>query len=141
MHFRYSRRINDGPWKWESYAQIQYNLLLNQRIRALGGTGLRWKFIDTNNVRFFAGTSFFYEYEELQTEAVINEAVRWSNYLSWFISTKSGFSFTGVTYYQPKIDFFNDFRLSGQYSLGVSVSKRLEVRLEYNVFYDSKPPK
>ena len=99
------------------------------------------EFIDTNNVRFFAGTSFFYEYEELQTEAVINEAVRWSNYLSWFISTKSGFSFTGVTYYQPKIDFFNDFRLSGQYSLGVSVSKRLEVRLEYNVFYDSKPPK
>ena len=141
MHFRYARRINNSAWKWESYAQIQYNQLLNQRLRALGGTGLRWKFIDTNNVRFFAGSSFFYEYEELQTEAVINEAVRWSNYLSWFISTKSGFSFTGVTYYQPKIDFFNDFRLSGQYSLGVSVSKRLEVRLEYNVFYDSKPPK
>lgn len=52
------REINNSAWKWESYAQIQYNQLLNQRLRALGGTGLRWKFIDTNNVRFFAGSSF-----------------------------------------------------------------------------------
>jgi hypothetical protein len=139
MHFRYNRRIKNGPWKWELYTQIQYNELLNQRLRTLAGTGLRWKFIDTNNIRFFAGTSFFYEYEELQTDGVINEAVRWSNYLSWFISRK-GFSFTGITYYQPQVDRLNDFRFSGQYTLGVGLTKRVDVRFEFNLFYDANPP-
>lgn len=139
-HFRYARRIKNGPWKWESYVQVQYNQLLNQKVRALSGTGLRWKFIDTNNVRFFAGTSTFYEYEELQSDGVINEAVRWSNYLSWFINLKKGFSFTAVTYYQPIIYRFSDFRFSGQYSVSVNVAKRLDLRFEYNLFYDSKPP-
>lgn len=139
MHFRYARRIKNGPWKWEFYTQVQYNELLNQRLRTLGGTGLRWKFVDTNNIRFFAGSSFFFEYEELQSDGVINEAVRWSNYLSLFI-TKKGLSFTGITYFQPQIDRLDDFRFSGQYTLGIGLTKRVDVRLEYNMFYDSNPP-
>jgi hypothetical protein len=139
-HFRYARRIGNSPWKWESYTQVQYNQLLNQKIRSLVGSGIRWKMIDTNNVRFFSGTSAFYEYEELQTDAVTNRAVRWSNYLSWFITSKKGFSFTGVTYYQPMINRFSDFRFSGQYSIGINIAKRLDLRFEYSIFYDSNPP-
>lgn len=140
VHFRYARRINDGPWKWESYTQVQYNQLLNQKVRALAGSGIRWKMVDTNNVRFFLGSSAFCEYEELQTEGVINRAVRWSNYLSWFISSKKGYSFTGVTYYQPMINRFSDFRFSGQYAFGIALSKHLDLRLEYAIYYDSNPP-
>lgn len=139
-HFRYARRIKNSPWKWESYAQVQYNQLLNQRVRFLTGTGLRWKFIDTNNVRFFAGTSTFYEYEELTQDNVINSNVRWSNYLSWYISTKGGFSFTGTTYYQPRWDKFSDYRFSGQYSISQAINKRLDLRFELNIYYDSRPP-
>jgi hypothetical protein len=74
-HFRYARRINNSAWKWEAYTQIQYNQLLNQRVRYLIGTGPRWKFIDTNNIRFFAGTSTFWEYEELTEDGVINSRI------------------------------------------------------------------
>lgn len=139
-HFRYAYRLFNGPWKWESYAQVQYNQLLNQKIRALTGTGLRWKFLDTAGVRFFAGTSTFYEYEELQTDHVINRGFRWSNYLSWFIDTKKGWSFTGATYAQPLWSDLSDFRIMGQYALGFHVLKRLDIRMEYNFFYDSRPP-
>lgn len=139
-HFRYARRIKDSPWKWEAYTQIQYNQLLNQRVRYLVGTGPRWKFIDTNNVRFFVGTSAFWEYEELTQDGVINSNFRWSNYLSWFIHTKSGFSFSATTYYQPRLDKFNDFRFSGQYSISQAVAKRVDIRFELNLFYDSAPP-
>ncbi len=139
-HLRYARRIKNGPWKWESYGQIQYNELLNQKLRALCGTGLRWKFIDTNNVRFFAGTSVFYEYEELQQEAVVNRAFRWSNYLSWLINLKSGFYFTGVTYVQPNFANFKDVRYSGQYTLGMAVAKHIDFRFETTIYYDSRPP-
>jgi hypothetical protein len=139
-HFRYARRIKNGPWKWESFTQVQYNQLLNQRIRFLVGTGLRWKFIDTNQIRFFAGSSTFYEYEELTVDGVINQNFRWSNYLSWFIYTKTGFSFTGITYYQPRWDKFNDYRFSGQYSVSQAINKRLDLRIEASIFYDAAPP-
>ncbi len=139
-HLRYAYRLFNSPWKWESYLQIQYNQLLNQKVRALAGTGIRWKFIDTNHVRFFVGTSTFYEYEELQSDHVINQGMRWSNYLSWFIDTKSGWSFTAATYVQPLWSNFKDFRIAGQYTMGFHVLKRLDIRLEYNLFYDSRPP-
>lgn len=139
-HFRYARRIDNGPWKWESFAQIQYNILLNQRVRALGGTGLRLKVVDTLNIRFFAGSSIFYEYEELTVDGIVNSNVRWSNYLSWFIHTKSGFNFTGITYFQPRLDLIEDFRFSGQYSLSQAINKRLDIRFEFNLFYDAAPP-
>ncbi|ASS49749.1 MAG: hypothetical protein A3D31_09230 [Candidatus Fluviicola riflensis] len=139
-HFRYAYRLFNSPWKWESYAQVQYNQLLNQKVRSLVGTGIRWKFLDTNNVRCFAGTSTFYEYEELQTDHVINQGLRWSNYLSWFIESKNGLSFTAVTYAQPLWADLNDIRIAGQYTLGFHVLKRLDIRMEYNFFYDSRPP-
>lgn len=139
-HFRYARRIKNSPWKWEAYTQIQYNELLNQRVRYLIGTGPRWKFIDTNNVRFFAGTSTFWEYEELTEDGIIHDNMRWSNYLSWFIRTKTGFSFSGTTYYQPRWDRFSDFRFSGQYSIAQAITKRLDMRIEFNLYYDSAPP-
>lgn len=139
-HFRYARRIHNGPWKWEAYTQIQYNQLLNQRVRYLIGTGPRWKFIDTNNVRFFVGTSTFWEYEELTQDGIINSNFRWSNYLSWFIRTKTGFSFSATTYYQPRWDKIKDFRFSGQYQIAQAITKRLDMRIEFNLFYDSAPP-
>ena len=57
IHFRYARRIKNGPWKWESYTQTQYNQLLDQKNRTIVGSGLRWKFVDTNHIRGFLGTS------------------------------------------------------------------------------------
>ncbi len=138
-HLRYAHRIKNGPWKWESYAQVQYNELLNQKIRALVGTGLRWKFIDTNETRFFVGTSIFREYEELQTDKVINRSYRWSSYLSWFISRKT-WSCTAVHYIQPNIMDFKDLRYSGQLTIGIKLNKHLDLRLEGNLFHDSKPP-
>jgi len=139
-HLRYAHRLNNGPWKWESYLQVQYNELLNQKMRALCGTGLRWKAIDTNNIRVFIGTSTFYEYEELQDEHIINRSFRWSSYLSWMIHLKTGFYFTGVTYVQPNWEDFSDVRYSGQYSLGMALNKHLDFRFETSIYYDSKPP-
>ena len=139
-HFRYAYRLFDSPWKWESYTQVQYNELLNQKLRTLLGTGIRWKMYDKNNIRFFIGTSTFYEYEELQTEHVINQGFRWSNYLSWFITTKSGITFTATTYAQPLWADFRDVRVSGQYALGFKATKRLDIKMEFSFFHDSKPP-
>ncbi|MFN5416967.1 MAG: DUF481 domain-containing protein [Flavobacteriia bacterium] len=138
-HFRYSYRIKNSTWKWESYAQIQYNQLLNQKSRSLIGTGLRDKIIDKKNIKAFLGTSLFYEYEEIQPNNEFNTSFRWSSYLSWFMNFKH-FSFSGTTYYQPNIEDFSDFRFAGQYAFNTQISKKIRFKMDLNVFHDSKPP-
>jgi len=138
-HFRYAYRIKNGAWKWESYLQIQYNQLLLQRNRSLAGTGLRWKIFDKNQTRFFVGSSFFFEYEEIQPFTEFNNDVRWSNYLSWFIS-KPNYAFTAVTYYQANVQDFKDYRLSGQYTFFFKLKKNLDFKVEFSNNFDSKPP-
>ena len=140
-HARYAYRIKDGPWKWESYAQIQYNQLLLQKSRSLVGSGLRWKFYDQKESKFFAGSSVFFEYEEIQAEPtdVFNRTFRWSNYLSWFIN-RPHYAFTAATYYQPSLADFRDYRISGQYTYLFKLKKRIDFKFELTGFYDSKPP-
>jgi hypothetical protein len=146
MHFRYGYRIftkkntRKSPWKWESYSQIQYNQLLDQKMRALLGSGLRWKALDKKGYKLFAGTSTFYEYEDIESSGLITRDWRWSNYVSWFINPKPTFSFTGVTYFQPMWVDRSDFRIMGQYALVFSFIKRTDFRIEFNTFYDSRPP-
>ena len=57
IHFRYAYRLNKldkyhpkSPWKLESYAQVQYNQLLRQKLRALSGGGIRWKIFDFKGI-------------------------------------------------------------------------------------------
>lgn len=145
-HFRYAYRIgrNDSirksPWKWESYTQVQYNQLLDQRIRALIGTGIRVKALDKKGYRIFAGSSTFYEYEEIMSSSVINRDYRWSNYVSWYFNPISTFSFSAVTYFQPLWRDMRDFRFMGQYSINFHTFKRMDFKFEFNTYYDSRPP-
>jgi hypothetical protein len=140
--WRFASRLQDkkSPWKWESYAQIQYNQLLDQRLRALVGTGLRWKALDNLKWRVFIGSSAFFEYEELRSSKVVLEGVRWSNYLSFFTALSKELSFTSIVYAQPLISDLKDVRFMAQFSLSVNIFKRIDMRFEYNHFYDALPP-
>ena len=144
LHFRYAYRLNfldkqhrKSPWKLESYAQIQYNQLLRQRLRTLTGCGIRWKIFEVKASRSFLGSSVFYEYEELLSLEVIKQ-VRWSNYWSWFVNVNS-FTFTGVNYFQPNINDFTDTRFMGQYTIGYRLNRNISLRTDFMIFYDSRP--
>ncbi|MFM7683629.1 MAG: DUF481 domain-containing protein [Bacteroidota bacterium] len=144
IHFRYAYRLNKidkyhkkSPWKLEAYAQVQYNELLRQKLRALSGVGIRWKIFDIKANRSFLGSSTFYEYEELATLEV-NKQIRWSNYWSWFINSNN-ITFTGVNYYQPSINNFKDTRFMGQYTFGYRLKRNVSLRADFMVFYDSRP--
>lgn len=144
IHFRYAYRLNKidkhhqkSPWKLEAYAQVQYNQLLRQKLRALSGGGIRWKIFEIKGNRSFLGSSAFYEYEELLTSEV-NKQIRWSNYWSWFMNMNN-ITFTGVNYYQPTIRDFKDTRFMGQYTFGYRLKRNISLRADFMVFYDSRP--
>lgn len=88
---------------------------------------------------FFSGSSFFFEYEEIQPFTEFNHDVRWSNYLSWFIN-KPNYAFTAVTYYQANVQDFKDYRISGQYTFFFKLKKNLDFKVEFSNNFDSKPP-
>lgn len=146
-HLRYAYRIgkdkdslHQSPWKWESYSQVQYNKLLDQKLRTLVGTGFRVKIIGHKRYRFFTGSSFFFEYEEIQSSNIINRDIRWSNYLSWTMSPNDNFSFTAATYFQPNVKDFKDYRILGQYNLYFKFFKRVDFRIDFTQYFDAKPP-
>lgn len=151
MHLRYGYRIKNSGWKWESYAQIQYNQLLLQKVRTIYGTGVRAKLFDLKAkeggyekraILFFLGSSFFYEYEEIRyTYRPIEylNAVRWSSYLSSYFNFKFvEFSFT--FYIQPNVERFKDYRVLGDYTLLFRINEPFSIRFSYNHFFDSEPP-
>ncbi|MGV3630626.1 MAG: DUF481 domain-containing protein [Bacteroidota bacterium] len=138
-HLRYAYRIKNSGWKWESYTQVQYNQLLNQKLRALAGTGIRWKITGKPKFRSFIGTSVFFEYEEIQPNNEFHRDFRSSSYFSWFMDFKH-FSCSGTTYYQPLLHEIRDYRFSGQYAFNTQIVKNLRFKTELNVFYDSRPP-
>ena len=144
-HLRYAYRLGDkqrstkSPWKWESYSQLQYNQLLDQRARFQLGSGLRIKAIDKPGLRVFAGTSIMRDYEEIRSSALTSTCYRNNTYIAWYFSKKSSYSFSGTTYFQPAISIRGDYQFMGQYSLSFNIFKRVDFNIELNAFYDSKP--
>lgn len=151
LHFRYAYRIANSSWKWETYSQIQYNQLLLQKMRYILGSGLRVKIIDVETkegeysgraTRIFAGTSLFYEYEEVnykERPIEYNNAVRWSTYISTYLNFKY-FEFASTTYIQPNIARFKDVKLSGEYSVLFRVSEPFSIKFSLSHYNDSEPP-
>ncbi|MBW7868406.1 MAG: DUF481 domain-containing protein [Brumimicrobium sp.] len=150
-HLRYSYRIAHSVWEWESYSQIQYNKLLLQKVRYILGTGLRVGIFDikpkegqyiNRQIRMFAGSSVFYEYEEINYSdrpMGFENAFRWSSYISTYLNFKQ-FELTSTTYFQPNLMRFKDVRYSGEYSVLFRVSNPFSIRFSYSHFFDSMPP-
>ena len=143
FHFRYSRYLRkDIRWvMWEFYTQAQFNPLLSQRVRALAGTGPRFRLYEDNKYKVYSGISYMYEYEEILADTSIQRNHRGSVYVSWLFQPKPYFMFSGSTYAQPLFTNFLDYRISGQYALLFKVFKRAAFKFEFGFLYDSRPPK
>jgi hypothetical protein len=139
VHFRYNRKFND--WlRLEAFVQVQYNELLNLRLRTLVGMGPRIKFVDKKQIHMYTGVLYMFEYEHQAITDTMEYNNRLSAYVSWTIDPNPNFSFVATTYYQPKLTDWSDFRISGNYSLRFKAFRRLGFKIDFNFLYDSAPP-
>ncbi|WP_197052645.1 DUF481 domain-containing protein [Psychroserpens sp. Hel_I_66] len=140
QHLRYNRKLTDLV-KWEAFAQAQYDAVSQIDFRGLLGTGPRFKLFKNDNYRFYLGTLIMYEYEKASN--VISDRtqndVRGSAYLSFSLYPTETISIISTSYYQPKLDVFNDYRLSSNTSLLFEVFKNLAFKTTFNYFYDAVP--
>lgn len=143
-HLRYNRTL--VPWLvGESFAQVERDGFAQLQLRTLGGVGLRVRYLDTETVKVFQGTTPMYEYESLDVDAVARHSaqtsrVRWSNYLNVRFQVTEATYLRTTLYVQPRVDAFDDVRVLNEAVLGVAITERVSLNVRFDLRYDSRPP-
>lgn len=143
-HLRHVQKLSD-LLQLEIFTQTDFNKkrLLDDR-RLIGG-GLRFRILKQNNLKLRLGTSYFYEYEKFNSpinkdEKHIVYANRISTYLTFELSLKDDVTLLVVNHFQPKIGGWNDYRILSDNSLIIALSSLLDVKINFNLRYDTRPP-
>ena len=151
-HFRYNYLFPDVKFlTYEAFVQHQQNKIKYQKLRFLAGTGLRFRLINGQKVKYYFAPLLMYEYEVLSDSAqTLTQTLKGDLYHSLTIKFGKAIYLSHVTYYQPAIlnlggtkEYrpFVDFRLSTETSLTfVVIDDKLEISTDFNLSYDSNPP-
>ena len=145
VHLRTNYFFKDGLRSFH-FLQIQTNRNLLLRRRWLLGSGLRVRAIGGSKGNLEVGSGLMYESENLR-EALLDEGenpqtqvIRWSNLLVGSWTPAEGTRLVAVAYHQPDLRSLQDYRLLGELSLGVEISRALELRVSFDWRHDSRAP-
>ena len=138
-HLRYNRKLGQAV-RWEIFTQLQYNSLTRIKLRALAGTGPRFKLTQYENARFYWGVAYMYEYEEVSDTTLIHRDNRLSSYFSFTLAPEETVSLSSTIYAQPLFKDWSDYRISSETSLSLNISKKLKFNAVFKYAFDSVPP-
>ena len=97
--------------------------------------------MQTDSSQIFFGTLYMYEYEntgpgDFQEE---NRDHRLSTYFSVGFNL-SKFLINHITYYQPNLTKFSDYRINSETAINVKIDSRVSLRTSFTLIFDSRPP-
>ena len=140
VHLRYNRSLHP-KLTWEAFAQEQWDEVHEIDLRLLFGTGPRVQFVQTDSSQFFFGLLYMYEHENTSGEDFLerNRDHRLSSYLSLGFEFNN-FLINHISYYQPNLQNFGDYRINSETSIRVQIDKRLSLRTSFELIFDSQPP-
>ena len=139
LHIRDLNRINEDN-VWEFFAQIQKDDFKDQKLRALLGTGERYRFYNNNDGKAYLGIGAFYEREEIKGEDK-KDYFRGNIYLSFKKRFNKNVKMAFISYYQPKLDEFSDYESISSLEFSVKLTDKLNLLILSKYNYDSKPAK
>ena len=140
QHIRYNYKLEDQPLTLEVFTQHQYNTVKALKRRFLAGAGPRIHVVDNDTVSFHFAPLVMYENETLTDDSTFTEAIRLSLYLAFNWHVTSTLSFNHITYYQPQINDFDDYRISSESNFKFLITEKLAFKLAFNYTFDSRPP-
>jgi Protein of unknown function, DUF481 len=140
-HLRYNRKLTD-PLSLEVFTQAQYNRLLYMELRALVGSGLRYRVYKnaTGKSRVYAGVAYLFEHNRFTDETEDRNWHRLSSYLSFTFRPWAGVTFSSTTYFQPKIDYWPNHRFSTECRLDTPLGKKLSFFTDFSLQTDKALP-
>jgi hypothetical protein len=137
-HFRYGYSLN----KWlipEALVQYQIDVPLRIAQRLLLGAGPRFKLLKTKYQKLFTGHLVLFENDKELDNNIEHQNVRLSSYVVYELKTTEKFRWTSTIYYQPRLDDFEDFRISAQSQFQLGVLKNLQFIITASANYDAFP--
>lgn len=137
-HIRYNYMLKDsGRVTYEIYQQGQFNKIQRINMRLLLGTGFRFLLVDKKNYALNIGTGFMGEYEEI-TDEIASYDILSANYISFDGQFTENIGLNTITYVQPKLVDFGNYRLSNETSLRFKFNKFLTFKITYALTHDSR---
>ncbi len=141
-HLRYNRELTK-LLTWEVFGQSYFDQVQEVRERYLLGTGPRLRFLRSDTAFLNMGLIYMFEYEENTAPDdpfPVQRNNRLSSYLSGGYQITNTFGVQTVFYYQPRLDFWSDYRFSNQMELSFQITKVLSFLFQTFVIFDSEPP-
>lgn len=139
-HIRYNLDIGEkGSFSLEGFQQAQFNSVQKIGFRHLVGAGVRLNVFDKDSLKLWMGTLPMFEYEVL-SDKTVSQNFRQSTYLLFFIELKNGAEFQTISYYQPRLDWLGDYRLSNSSSLEFGLFRWLRFSVGAELLFDTNTP-
>lgn len=136
----------DPRWRWEAFAQHEYDQFRRLSLRALAGTGPALQIVDDPAIALLAGAAYLFEYERLDNRAgaidagLRSTAHRASVYVTGHEEPGTGVLIIETVYAQPRLDHPGDVRLLGELSILSKLASRVALKNSFTVAYDRTPP-
>ncbi|WP_157580514.1 DUF481 domain-containing protein [Segetibacter koreensis] len=137
-HLRYNRKLSELV-RWEAFTQWQQNSVTNIDLRALFGTGPRFRVLDSKVFKFYAGTLVMYEHERDKNPKIIYNDMRGDDYVTFTYKPNAVFDMTTTTFYQPLFRAPKDFRILNQVTFSIKATKHLSLTTSWDYSYDASP--
>jgi hypothetical protein len=143
-HLRHVHTMNNKI-QLEVFLQHDVNKKRKLLSRWLSGAGVRLKVLKKGPLKYRQGFSYMYEKEEYDLpldsfHGQHTQAHRLNAYTTLEFDLKAPFRFLSVSYIQPEIGDWRDYKLITENGLLIDAGKWLDVTLKINGRYDSKPP-
>lgn len=145
LHLRYNYRFTSRLRTFHFF-QIQANENLLLDWRQLIGSGLRYRLLGGSANRLEVGSGLMWEVEQLNksrlgpTEDARTETARMSNLVVGSGALGEGNRWVTVVYYQPNVEDFGDYRLSGEFGIGAGLTTSLQLDVTLTWRHDSRAP-
>jgi hypothetical protein len=136
----------DCRWRWEAFAQHEYDQFRRLSLRALAGTGPAFEILGEKSAAVLVGAAYIYEYEQLDTRpgaldaGVRRTAHRSSIYVTGHEDLPTGVAIVETAYVQPRLDDPGDVRVLGELSVVSKLSSSVALKNSLTVAYNRRPP-
>ena len=137
-HLRYNFDVSKR-WVYEIFGQVQYNERTRVLFRGLVGTGVRFKIRHGKKQRYYLGLAYLLEHNQFKDNTLTQLDNRLSSYISYNIAFGEKSRFVHTTYLQPRLDDWQNIRVSSEASLIFNMTKHFSFRSTFNTSYDSDP--
>ncbi len=132
---------------YESYGQIQYDKGRNMTLRFLVGSGIRYRFTDSDKSLVVIATGIMFEDEQwkvLNTENQFIDKNIWKNssYINGMFQLTKALKLDAILYYQGGYDTEDSIfrnRINADIQLSISITNRLAFIADFSGQYEARP--